>query len=215
MLPNNTKIEGRKGKGVQALQDIYTEGGMSLTRAVVEDIFHIRIPYYISFTPESFARMIDINDGLPLYVEKPMYGETNDGAVDFNLGQGYQLLTGREAAGYMSYEDKDGPLFQSLRQERFLKAFYEDRETHFGITNAVNAYRVWHDVDSNISAKDMARLVWTFRNVPVSDIHFYMLPGEIAKSGETKTATSDTLWNFDPVEVQKIIGTSSHAIANE
>lgn len=215
MLPNNTKIEGRKGKGVQALQDIYTEGGMSLTRAVVEDIFHIRIPYYISFTPESFARMIDINDGLPLYVEKSMYGETNDGAVDFNLGQGYQLLTGREAAGYMSYEDKDGPLFQSLRQERFLKAFYEDRETHFGITNAVNAYRVWHDVDSNISAKDMARLVWTFRNVPVSDIHFYMLPGEIAKSGETKTATSDTLWNFDPVEVQKIIGTSSHAIANE
>ena len=115
----------------------------------------------------------------------------------------------------MSYSDKEGPLFQALRQERFLKAFYEDRETHFGITNAVNAYRVWHDVDSNISAKDMARLVWTFRNVPVSDIHFYMLPGEIAKSGETKTATSDTLWNFDPVEVQKIIGTSSHAIANE
>ena len=44
MLPDDTKIEGRKEKGIQELQDVYSEGGMSLVRAVVEDIFHIPIP---------------------------------------------------------------------------------------------------------------------------------------------------------------------------
>ena len=70
MLPDDTKIEGRKEKGIQELQDVYTEGSISLVRAVVEDIFHIPIPYYAAFTPESFAKMIDMNGGVPLYVEK-------------------------------------------------------------------------------------------------------------------------------------------------
>lgn len=214
MLPDNTKIEGRKEKGAQALQDIYREGGLTLTRAVIEDIFKIPVPYYISFTKDSFSHMIDMNDGMPLYVEKPMYHEEN-GVTDIDLEQGYQLLTGEEAVGYMRFIDKDGFLPRAQRQERFVKAFYKEMEQHFGITNAVNVYRLWNHVDSNIAAKDMARLAWTFRNVPVEDIHFYMLPGEVAKSGETHTATADTLWNYDPVEVQKIIGTSNNAIANE
>ena len=29
MLPDDTKIEGRKEKGIQELQDVYTEGGIS------------------------------------------------------------------------------------------------------------------------------------------------------------------------------------------
>ena len=73
MLPDDTKIEGRKEKGIQELQDVYSEGGMSLVRAVVEDIFHIPIPYYATFTADSFSKMVDLSGGVPIYVEKNMY----------------------------------------------------------------------------------------------------------------------------------------------
>ncbi|WP_246415262.1 LCP family protein [Megasphaera hominis] len=215
MLPDNTRIEGRKEKGAQALSEIYSEGGLSLTRAVVEDIFKIPVPYYVSFTSSSFAHFIDTMGGMPLYVEKDMYHEDADGKADIALAQGYQVLDGNEAAGYLRYTDSDGSLGRAMRQERFVKVFYENLENHFGITNAINVYRVWNTVDSNISAKDMARLAWSFRNVPVDNIHFYMLPGEALKTPDAaKGKNGATLWTYDPVEVQKIIGTTNNAIAN-
>ena len=212
MLPDDTKIEGRKEKGIQELQDVYSEGGMSLVRAVVEDIFHIPIPYYATFTVDSFSKMVDMSGGVPIYVEKNMYhGNEETGKTDINLFQGYQTLTGKEAAGYMRYVDGDGYLSRTQRQERFIKNFYEDRQDCFGVTNAFFLYRAWHDVDSNISAKDMAQLAFDFRGVTADNIDFYILPGEMAMSG--KNGDTKYYWTYDPVEVQKVIGRTNNAIS--
>lgn len=210
MLPDNTKITGRKEKGIQELQDVYSEGGMPLLRAVVEDIFHIPIPFYAEFTEDTFSKMIDMGGGFPMYVEKNMYHADAAGETDINLFKGYQVLNGHEAAGYMRYIDSDGYLSRTQRQERFVKEFYADRENHFGISNAIFMYRFWNQVESNISNKDMAFLTLDFRNVPVSAIHFYILPGEMTVDKET---SYKELWTYDPVEVQKIIGTTNNAIA--
>jgi LCP family protein required for cell wall assembly len=213
MLPDNTKIEGRKQKGAQELQDVYAEGGLSLTRAVVEDIFHIPIPYYAAFTSDSFTKMIDMSGGLPMYVEKNMYHADDNGITDINLFQGYQKLDGAEALGYMRAIDSDGYLSRTQRQERFVKVFYTDREQHFGITNMLFMYRFWNNVDSNIAAKEMAKLAFAFRSVPADDISFYILPGELSRSSAEGNDNSSDYWTFDPVEVQKIIGTTNNAIS--
>lgn len=210
MLPDNTRIIGRKEKGIQELQNVYSEGGLPLLRAVVEDIFHIPIPFYAEFTENAFEKMIDMGGGMPMYVEKNMYHADATGETDINLFQGYQTLDGQEAAGYMRYIDSDGYLSRTQRQERFVREFYEEREHHFGIANALFMYRFWNQVQSNISAKDMALLAFDFKNVPVSAIHFYILPGEMVQDKET---SYQKLWTYDPVEAQKIIGTMNNAIA--
>lgn len=209
MLPDNTRVVGRKEKGIQALQDVYREGGLPLLQAVVEDMFHLPIPFYAAFTEDTFAGMIDMAGGLPMYVEKDMYHSDIDDVTDINIFQGYQLLDGKEAAGYMRYIDGQDYLSRTLRQERLVKVFYEDRARHFGITNAIFIYRFWNQVQSNISAKDMAYIAYEFRSVPVENIHFYILPGELTKSTD---ATHDELWTYDSVEAQKIIGTTNNAI---
>lgn len=213
MLPDDTKIEGRKEKGIQALQDVYSEGGLTLTKAVVEDILHVPIPYYVAFTEDSFADMVKMSGGVPLYVEKDMVHEdAGTGATDINLFQGYQDLDGQEATGYMRYLDNDGYVARSQRQERLIKNFYEDRQQRFGIFNAIFMYRLWQHVDSNIPAKAMFDLAWNFRNVTVDNLDFYILPGEMAPSG--KADDPKWYWTFDPVEVQKVIGRTSNAITS-
>lgn len=213
MLPDNTKIEGRKKKGIQELQNVYTEGGLSLTRAVVEDTFHIPIPFYAVFTADSFSKMVDMSGGLPMYVEKDMYHADSNGDTDINIFQGYQKLNGQEALGYMRYIDEEGYLPRTQRQERFVKLFYADREDRFGISNVLFMYRFWNTVDSNISAKDMAKLAFAFRNIPADDISFYILPGEAMREKSENDKSTDLYWTFDPVEVQKIIGTTNNAIS--
>lgn len=213
MLPDDTKIEGRKEKGLQELQDVYSEGGLTLTKAVVEDIVHVPIPYYIAFTEDSFADMVNMSGGVPLYVEKDMVHQDADtGETDINLFQGYQDLNGQEALGYMRYLDSDGYVARSQRQERLIKNFYADRQQRFGIFNALFMYRLWQHVDSNIPAKAMFDLAWNFRNVTVDNLDFYILPGEMAPSG--KADDPKQYWTFDPVEVQKVIGRTSNAITS-
>lgn len=209
MLPDNTKIEGRKEKGTQTLQSVYDEGGLSLVRAVVEDIFHLPIPYYAVYKTDTLAKMVDMAGGVPMYVEKNMYQVNAADTPVVDLYQGYQTMHGDDAVQYMRYVDSDGNISRTLRQERFVKVFYEDREkNHFGLTNMLFMYRFWNNVDSNISAKDMAHLAWSFRGVPVEDIQFYILPGEVGKE-----KLDEGYWTFDPVEVQKILGTTNNAIA--
>lgn len=209
MLPDNTKIEGRKEKQPQHLSDIYSEGGLKLTRAVVEDIFHIPVPFYIVMTKDSFMKLVNTMDGISIYVERDMYHEDDAGVTDIDLQQGYQHLDGEGALGYMMFLDGDGLLSRAQRQERFVKLFYEAAEKHFAFTNMYRIYRFWGAVDSNIPAMDMAKLAYSFKDVPASDIKFYMLPGELNRNKK------DSFWTFDPVGVQKIIGTTNNAIASD
>lgn len=173
-------------------------------------MFHIPVPFYVEFSEDTFVKMIDMSGGLPMYVEENMYHADETGATDINLFQGYQTLTGQEAAGYMRYIDEDGYLSRTQRQERLVKLFYADRQQRFGISNMLFLYRFWNNVDSNISAKDIAALAFSFRHVPAEDIHFYILPGENTNDGATG---GKTLWSYDPVEGQKIIGATNNAIA--
>ena len=85
-----------------------------------------------------------------------MYHADAAGETDINIFQGYQTLDGKEATGYMRYLDGNGYVSRTQRQERFIKNFYEDRQKDFGLSNAFFMYRLWHNVDSNIPAKDMA-----------------------------------------------------------
>ena len=209
MLPDNTKIVGRQEKGNQRLADIYSEGGLKLTQAVVEDIFHIPIPYYVVLTQDSFKKLINDNNGISIYVERDMYHEDQQGTTDIDLQQGYQHLDGEKALGYMRYVDQDGQLPRVQRQERFVKLFYTAMEKHFGVTNMFRMYRYWKNVDSNISAKEIAGLAYTFKDTPVSDITFYILPGEYSK------IKGQRYWSYDPINVQKILGNSNNAIATD
>lgn len=214
MFPDNTKIEGRKEKGIQNLQSIYSEGGLPLLRAVVEDVVHLPVPLYAVFTADSLEKLVDMADGQPLYVEQDMYHADAAGNTDINIFQGYQRLTGKEAVGYMRYIDENGYIPRTLRQERFVRLFYEERHHHFALSNWLLMYRFWNHVDSNIAAKDMAGLAFSFRNVSTDAIHFYILPGELAKDTESLDYYGTSYWTFDPVEVQKIIGTTSNSVTS-
>ena len=115
MLPDNTKIEGRREKGPQTLASVYSEGGIVLVQAVVEDMFHVPVTGYAVFKEDAFMKLMDMNDGMNMYVEKNMYHADSSGTADINIFQGYQHLNSREALGYMRYLDSNGTLSRTQR----------------------------------------------------------------------------------------------------
>ena len=57
-IPSNSKIESRDQKTASMLNQMYAEGNIELTKAVVEDMFHISIPYYVVVDESSFKKQV-------------------------------------------------------------------------------------------------------------------------------------------------------------
>ena len=122
-IPANTKIDNRDKTGANKINSFYSTGGMDLTKAVVEDIFHISIPYYVVVDQEAFKHTVDVIGTQSFYVESAMnHTDAESGLEDINLKKGYQDLDGNKALQYVRYTDDPQDNFSRVeRQERFMK----------------------------------------------------------------------------------------------
>lgn len=208
-IPDNTKILNRDGKTPEMLSSFYSKGGISLVKAVVEDIVHVPIPYYVVVTPQAFEQTVDIYGKIDMYVEKKMEHYDENGIGDINLWQGYQSLDGKQALGYMRYIDKEANIARVQREQRFIKIFCASLDDHVTLGKLYDTFRVWKLMDSNISTYDAVKLAFKLRSTSQDNIRPYILPGMASQVGDT------LYWNIDPVETQKIVGNSLNALALE
>ncbi len=201
-LPDNTKIMDRDGKTFRRLSDFYVEGGASLTKSIVEDIFHVKIPYYIVMSPEAFHSIMERTGNIQMYVESDMKHNNEQGETDIDFRQGYQTLTPEQSWGYVRYLDEDGSLSRVQRQQRFIKLWEEDYKNNLFIVNMYRIFRTWNYLETNISRGDAVSLLYDLKDIPPEQLRFYIVPGDLEKEGAV------SYWDIDPTEAQKIIGVS-------
>lgn len=202
-IPSNSKIESRDKKTAETINTIYSTGGIDLTKAVVEDIFHITIPYYMIVDEDSFKQSLQVLGTPDFFVETDMYHtDATSGIQDIQIAKGYQALSADSAYGYMRYAD-DGKdmLGRMQRQERFMKALLNSYDASYTITKLWHIWRIWDHYESNISTFDMMRLAFSLRALPQDNIHYYILAGtkEVLPSAQE-------VWTINPTDAQRLIG---------
>lgn len=210
-IPSNSKIDNRDQTDATMLNGIYEKGGIELTKAVIEDMFHISIPYYVVVDQNAFKKTNDVLGDQQIYVEQPMEHVDAEGNKDIDLRRGYQTLDSNNALAYLRYSDPKHDTFTRVqRQERFLKLWVEQEHNAFFLTNAWHIWRIWDHFDSNISTLDAIKLVYNASKINKEEIHFYILPGEKELVGDM------TYWKVNPTEAQRLVGiTMGNLPANE
>ena len=200
-IPSNSKIDNRDQTATVMLNTMYEKGGIELTKAVVEDMFHISIPYYIVVNQDAFKKTNDVLGDQQIYVEQNMEHFDAEGVQDIDLRRGYQTLNSDKALAYLRYSDPKNDTFTRLqRQERFLKLWVENEHNSFFLTNAWHIWRVWDYYESNISTMDAIKLMYNVGRMNKDQIHFYILPGE------KEVIEDKTYWNINPTEAQRLVG---------
>ena len=201
-IPSNSKIINRHNDEPQQINTMYTQGGLELTKAVVEDMFHITIPYYAVVDRNSFHSMLEIFGTPSLYVEKSMvHRDDTTGQIDINIHQGYQDLTSETAYGYMRYlDDGTNTLTRTMHQERLLKAIFERERNHVSLGTAFRVWRQWSHMSTNVSTWDGIRLLTKVVDFPKEKVRWYILPGS------PETIKGVDYWNVDPIELQQLVG---------
>ena len=201
-IPSNSKIESRDQKSVSMLNQMHADGGIELTKAVVEDVFHISIPYYVVVDETAFRKTSDVLGDQQFYVEKNMeHVDAETGNKDIDLRRGYQNLDSDKALAYLRYADEHNDNFSRVqRQERFLKLWVEREQDRFFLTKAWHIWRLWSHYESNISTWDAIKLIRSISQTEKDHIHFYILPGEKEKIDNI------IYWHVNPTEAQRLVG---------
>ena len=201
-IPSNSKIINRHNDTPQRLNDMYGQGGIELTKAVVEDMFHIVIPHYAIVDQDSFQSMMHIFGTPSLYVENSMvHQDMTTGQVDINIHQGFQDFTDETAFGYMRFVDGDGnTLSRTMHQERLLKAMLDREKNHVSLGTAFRVWRLWSHISTNISTWDGVRLMTKLIEFPKDKIRWYIL------QGTPETIQGVSYWNVEPTDLQQLIG---------
>lgn len=199
-IPGNTKI-GKDEKNNMTLKSSFSEGNGEEIQSAVENLLHIRISQYAVFDYHAFKNLIDKTGNIELYVERPMSHDDKNGVSDIWLHRGYQSLDAEKALSYMRYIDAfDGEIGRIQREERFIKAMISQMQKNFPFVNWLYAKYYWKAAETNITSSDAASIAYELTKIPIEDIRFIILPGEMRRIDK------QNIWIANPVEIQKIIG---------
>lgn len=199
-IPENTKI-GKDEKNNMMLKSSFSEGNWEEIQSAVENLLHIRINQYAVFDYNTFKNLIDKIGDVQLYVERPMSHDDEKGISDIWLHRGYQSLDAEKALSYMRYIDvSDGVIGRIQREQRFIKAMIIQMQKNFSFVNWLYAKYYWEAAETNINSSDAASIAYDLTQIPIEDIGFIILPGEMHRINK------QDIWIVNPVEIQKIIG---------
>lgn len=172
-------------------------GGPACTISQVEHITGIHIDHFVVVNFESFQGMVDAIGGVTVCLPEPV----KDPLAQLNLPAGTQVLTGRNALGYVRERHAIGDgsdLGRVQRQQAFISAMIKQVMTAGTLANPVHLIKFLDAATKGLTVdpglgdiKKLASLAYGFRDIGLNKIQFITVP-----------------WEYDPADPNRVIWTS-------
>lgn len=169
-------------------------GGPACTIAQVEQTTGIRIDHFVVVNFESFQGMVDAIGGVTVCLPQPV----KDPLAQLNLPAGTQVLTGKNALGYVRERHAIGDgsdLGRVQRQQAFVGAMIKQVMTAGTLANPIHLVSFLNAATSGLTVdpgldnvKKLAELAYGFRDIGLNKIQFITVP-----------------WEYDPADPNRVI----------
>lgn len=180
-------------------------GGVKCTVESVENLFDIRIDYYVKMNFYAFIDVVDALGGIE--VEVPYDIKEKDSEDHHNaivLKKGLQKLNGEEALALARTRKKDNDIERGKRQQQILKAILEKASKASSITKYDDVIEaVGNNMKTNFTFDDIKSLIYYVTSRENIDIESLQLKGTDQNDGvyyyqldeESVQEVADTLQN--------------------
>lgn len=195
-LPRDTQVQV-PALGWQKLSHVNPLGGPELTvKAVSDTLNDLPIDRYIRVGTGAFRELVDLVDGVEVFVDRPMHYVDNTQGLKIDLLPGWQTLNGKEASDFARFRtDELGDIGRVQRQQAVIKALRQRLNSASVLPRLPQLIRVMHKhIDTNISSQEMRALVSLALQIEPENFKQVMLPGRYSYPGEFPTS----YWVFDP-----------------
>lgn len=194
----------------------YSGGGAALSADTIEQHFGVDIHYYMSVDFDGFETLIDAIGGVEIDVETtiddPLYPDESGGYDPLYISPGRQHMDGDLALRYVRSRQSTNDFDRAFRQQQVVLAasdkILEDSQLWRPRTVRGLFTLMTDNVQTDLSAFELAQLGNTMRTVAIADVPQYVLDTTNLLSGvtnETGSALIPRTGSFD--EIQTFVDT--------
>lgn len=207
---NTLKNEGRyvPESGYMKINQVHhyagKEYGVSYTVMQVEELFGIKLDYYIKISTDAFRVLVDEIGGVWFDVPQRMIYDDPEQGLHIDLYPGQQLLDGAQAEGLVRYrhgnygsadETAAYPMADLDRvkvQQEFASALFQSLSQGNIVKNITSVADVaLKYTETNINMADIAKYARLAKDMDISDINTYTLPCTTERIGGADYAVTD------------------------
>lgn len=185
-IPRDTRIETPR-LTVPKINQANADGGAVLAaQAVSETLNNIPIDRYVRVNTEAFKALIDLVDGIEVYVPERMKYEDKTQKLFIDLQPGLQTLNGEEAEQFARFRhDANGDIGRVQRQQVLLKALKDKLQNPSIIPRLPKIITTLQSyIDTNLSLDELLAVANFGRDLQPKELRMVMLPGRFSTPKE-------------------------------
>ena len=202
-IPRDTRVEIPK-VGITKINQANVQGGAALSaRVVSRNLNNVEIDRYIRVTTDAFRDLVDLVDGVEVFVPQPMVYVDRTQKLTIDLPQGWQTLNGDRAEQFARFRsDGQGDIGRVQRQQILLKALRQRLTSPAMLPRLPKMVQMMQKyIDTNLNLEEMLALVGFGMKLDREDISMVMLPGRFSQSDEFSTS----YWLMDRRERDRVM----------
>jgi len=184
-IPRDTPVD-IPGYGTRKINMAHLIGNAELAKYVVTKLTGIHIDNYITISPFSLIKLVDLIGGIRMYVDKDMQYIDKAGHLYINLKRGWQVLDGAHAHDFLRYRlDPLGDINRVQRQQIFLRTLFNKLrkpEALIRIPWIIGIAR--EHIKTDLSMREILQLGNFVRCLRENDVRMLLFPGSFPEESE-------------------------------
>jgi len=172
------------------LNTSYSKGGVRLTMETIEEWLDVDLAGYASIDFQGFEKLVDLMDGIEIYVERNMHYDSSEQATHIHLDKGFQSLNGKQALDYVRFRhsndgNTDSDYSRMKRQQMVLKLLGEKMNSFRSVTKIYEVFGVIGEhVKTSLTPEELDQLIRSMYRFDIEQLDTTTLKGEgVYKNG--------------------------------
>lgn len=185
-IPRDTRVDIPE-VGATKINAANFHGGARLAAEVVSTTLNqVPIDRYIRVSTDAFREIVDVVDGVEVYVPKPMVYEDQTQGLKIDLQPGLQTLNGVEAEGFVRFRnDELADIGRTQRQQVLLRALQKRLTNPLMLTRLHQVLSVLQKhIDTDLSIGEMLALMQFGLKLDSNQLQMVLLPGRFSTPEE-------------------------------
>ncbi len=201
-IPRDTKWTSKK-YGTNKINAAHAIGGPQLARETVEQLFGVKIDYYVEVDFNGFREIVDAIGGVEVDVKQRMYKEGDY----IDIWPGKQVLNGMNAVGYMRYRSYlMGDEERDQAQAVFIKSMAAKMLSPENVVKLPEIIRVINkSMMTDMSLMDMLQLASWAPAFSGDDVITQTLPGWYDNGYDGSGTLISCYWMVDRRDARSIL----------
>lgn len=203
-IPSDTLVE-IPNQGFAKIKFAPQAGGTELTRQLVEKMMGVKIDRHVRVDMNTAEQLIEWMGGMDLYVERNLQYVDRAGRTNIDLRKGWQPLNGHQVMDYLRFRfDNLGEIGRLRRQQRFVHLALRKLLQPAAVGKLPAMAELGRKlVDTDLSSRELTRVVGTLGTLTPQDVRMAILPGTFGPS--TNWSSSHNLWLPDRRQIDTLV----------